>query len=155
MLWIVGIYHLRGYTYIELSSYASTLFDISKFILPRTLGMLASSIAAIDSDGNRFLNSTMVDASNGHFELYSFIPGKYWRYGFSLTCRTTQSSLHFSFCLMICDPNAIRAGCAGCPLSTNCFAYSRSATSQGTKLANLTHSFPDRVLHTEIRNPQI
>ena len=105
--------------------------------------MLASRIAATASGGKRLRNSTMVDAPKGAFELYAFIPRKNWRYGFSLTCRTVHSSLHFSRCLMMSAPSAIRAECAGCPLSTNCFAYSRSTVSQGTKPASLTHSFSE------------
>ena len=38
-------------------------------------------------------------------------------------------------------PSAIRAECAGCPLSINCFAYSCSTVPQGIRSASLTHSF--------------
>ena len=42
---------------------------------------------------------------------------------------------------MISAPSAIHAECAGCPLSTNCFANTCSTVSQGIRLASLTHSF--------------
>lgn len=83
-------------------------------------------------NGKRFRNSTVVDAPKGHLLVYSFRPRQYCKYGFSLTCRTVHSSLHWSSCLMISAPNAIRAGCAGLPLFTNCLAWAFSASSLGT-----------------------
>ena len=99
------------------------------------------SMTELDKE-NRFRNATMVDAPKGQVLLYSFMPMKYCRYGFSLMCFTVHSSLHFRRCLISSAPKAIRAGCAGWPLLTNCAAYRSSAASHGTSAASLTQSFP-------------
>ena len=112
----------------------SSCFPVSAF------GTDASRIAARSSPLNRFRNATSVDAPNGHGP-YSFMPMKYCRYGFSPTCFTSHWSLHFSRRWISSAPNAIRAGCAGCPLFTKRAAYRSSATSHGTSAASFTQSF--------------
>ena len=103
--------------------------------------MVASKISAMSSGPNRLRNATIVDAPKGQLLPYSFMPMKYCRYGFSLMCLTTHSSLHFKRCLISRAPKAILAGCAGCPLFTNCAAYRCSTVSQGTSAASFTQSF--------------
>ena len=94
----------------------------------------------MSSSLNRFRNATSVDFPKGHGP-YSFIPMKNCRYGFSPTCFTNHPSLHFSRRWISSAPSAIRHGCAGAPLLTNCTAYRSSAVSHGTNAASLTQSF--------------
>lgn len=103
--------------------------------------MVASKISTMSPGLNRFRNATIVDAPKGQLLPYSFMPMKYCRYGFSLMCLTTHSSLHFKRCLISRAPKVIRAGCAGYPLFTNCAAYRSSTVSQGTNAASFTQSF--------------
>ena len=119
ILWIANISRTAGCIQDE---GALVLTGAAVLIVVIVLIFLRGGSCQQSKNGKRFRNSTVVDAPKGHLLVYSFRQRQYCKYGFSLTCRTVHSSLHWSSCLMISAPNAIRAGCAGLPLFTNCLA---------------------------------
>jgi hypothetical protein len=65
--------------------------------------------------GRRLRKYTIIDGSKGAEYRNASRPMKNWRYGFSLICSTSSSSVSPRRALMIKAPSAMRKGFAGAP----------------------------------------